>query len=147
MENLSVIIDFIQVISNAMGDALEIETSVVDKNLIRIAGTVSAKVPEVIDNGIIKTVIETGQYYFTYDTKNDPYCITCSMRTKCHETAFLHCPIFFKGEIVGALGIMCMDDTQRQKLLTKFKTIFSFVRHMCDRISLNSPNMKIIKKK
>jgi transcriptional regulator with PAS, ATPase and Fis domain len=136
MLNLSVINDFIQVVAQSVADALEIETSVVDLNLVRIAGTVKSKVPQVISGGIIKTVIETGQYHLTHNTKTDPHCITCISREKCRETAFVHCPILYKGEIVGVMGLMCMNDTQRQHLVSKSQVILTFVRHMCDIIAL-----------
>jgi transcriptional regulator with PAS, ATPase and Fis domain len=136
MLNLSVINDFIQVVAQSVADALEIETSVVDLNLVRIAGTVSSKVPQVISRGIIEMVIETGQYHLTHDTKTDPHCITCMSREKCRETAFVHCPILYRGQIVGVMGLMCMDDTQRQHLVSKSRVILNFVQHMCDIIAL-----------
>ncbi|MDR1903696.1 MAG: sigma 54-interacting transcriptional regulator [Treponema sp.] len=136
MVNLSVINDFIQVVAQAAADALEIETSVVDVNLVRIAGTVRGKVPQVISGGVIKTVLESGQYHLTHDTKSDPRCLTCSMVERCGETAFVHCPIFFKGRVIGVMGLMCMDDEQRQHLAAKSKAILSFVQHMGDIISL-----------
>ncbi|MDR2094286.1 MAG: sigma 54-interacting transcriptional regulator [Treponema sp.] len=134
--SLSVIHNFIQVAAQAASDALEIETSVVDLNLVRIAGTVSKKVPQVISNGAIKTVLETGQYYLTHDTKSDLHCLTCTMRERCGETAFVHCPIFYKGQVIGVMGLMCMDDEQRRHLTAKSRAILAFVQHIGDTISL-----------
>jgi transcriptional regulator with PAS, ATPase and Fis domain len=134
--NLSVINNFIQAAAQAASDALEIDTSVVDLNLVRIAGTVSKKVPQVINNGVIKTVLETGRYHLAHDTKSDLHCLTCAMRERCGETAFVHCPIFYKGRVIGVMGLMCMDNVQRQHLVTKSKAILTFVQHMSDTISL-----------
>jgi transcriptional regulator with PAS, ATPase and Fis domain len=136
MINLSVINDFIQAVSLIVADTLSIETSVVDRNLIRIAGTVRPQVPKVIVRGIITTVLETGQYCLVPDTKTDPQCSTCSMLKNCRETACVHCPIVYKGEIVGIMGLMCMDDEQRRRLVIKPKTILKFLQQMCDIISL-----------
>jgi transcriptional regulator with PAS, ATPase and Fis domain len=136
MVNLAAINNFIQVVAQAVAGALEIETSVVDLNLVRIAGTVSAKVPQVISGGVIKTVLETGRYHLSHDTKSDPHCLICTMRERCGETAFVHCPIFYKGRVIGAMGLMCMDDGQRQHLIAKSKAILAFIQHMGDIISL-----------
>lgn len=136
MQSLHVINDFIQVVAQAVADVLEIDTSVVDLNLVRIAGTVSAKIPHVINDGVIKKVLETRHYYMTHDTKSDEHCSTCSMRSTCSETAFVHCPIFSHGEIVGVMGLMCTNNVQREHLVAKSGVILDFVRQMCEIITL-----------
>lgn len=136
MQSLGVIKDFIQVVARAVADVLEIDTSVVDLNLVRIAGTVSVKIPHVINDGIIKKVLETRQFYMTHDTNSDKHCSTCSMRTVCCETAFVHCPIFFHGEIIGVMGLMCTNNVQREHLVAKSGAILNFLQRMCEIISL-----------
>ncbi|MBZ4645303.1 MAG: sigma-54 dependent transcriptional regulator, acetoin dehydrogenase operon transcriptional [Petroclostridium sp.] len=146
MSNLLEIKGFIQEIAEAIAEALEIDTSVVDHNLIRIAGTAQKQVTQVISSGVIKKVFETGQYYLTHHTKEDVHCNQCPQKHNCKEKAFMHCPIFFDDKVIGVMGLMCFNDTQREKLISKQDSLLSFIQNMCALITSKLKEYEMYKK-
>ncbi|MDK2799128.1 MAG: sigma-54 dependent transcriptional regulator, acetoin dehydrogenase operon transcriptional [Clostridiales bacterium] len=146
MSNLLEIKGFIQEVAEAIAHSLEIETSVVDHNLVRIAGTAQKQVSQVISSGVIKKIFETGQYYLTDHTEKDAHCSKCPQRHQCKEKAFMHCPIFFDNKVIGVMGLMCFNDTQREKLISKRDFLLSFIQNMCELISSKLKEHEMYKK-
>lgn len=144
MSNLLEIREFIQKIAEAIAHSLEIESQVVDCNLIRVAGTVEDEFPS--NGGVVKKIIETGQYYIVDHPVTDANCSECPRKEECKEKAFIHCPIFLDNEVIGVMGLICFNDVQRAKLIEKKDFLLSFIQSMCELISTKLKEHEIYKK-
>lgn len=133
MAHLSDIKDFIQTVTEAITDSLGIESTVVDSNLTRVAGTVEGI--KAVSNGIMQKAMETGQSYIILNPRESVLCAKCSGRNECTETAGIDCPIFLDGKVIGCMGLTCRDNAQRERLIAKRESLLSFVRGMCELIS------------
>lgn len=133
MSSLLEIQDFIHTVTKAIAQSLEIESTVVDLELRRIAGTVKGE--KAVSNGVIQKVIETGKYYIVEHPRQDAHCSQCSEKQKCKERAFINCPIFLDGKVIGVMGLMCYNDVQRERLVAKKESLLSFIQSMCELIS------------
>ncbi|HQE67466.1 MAG TPA: sigma 54-interacting transcriptional regulator, partial [Bacillota bacterium] len=133
MAHLSDIKDFIQTVTEAITDSLGIESTVVDSNLTRVAGTVEGI--KAVSNGIMQKAMETGQSYIILNPRESVLCAKCSGRNECTETAGIDCPIFLDGKVIGCMGLTCRDNAQRERLIAKRESLLSFIQGMCELIS------------
>jgi len=133
MAHLSEIKDFIQTVTEAITNSLDIESAVVDTNLTIIAGT--WKETKAVSNGIIQRAMETGQSIINMSPRENIICAECSRRNECTETAGLECPIFLDGKVIGCMGLICDNNAQRERLIAKKDSLLSFVEGMCELIS------------
>lgn len=133
MAHLSEIKDFIQTVTEAITNSLDIESAVVDTNLTRIAGTV--KGTKAFSNGIMQRAMETGQSIIVLNPRESILCANCSGRNECTETAGLDCPILLDGKVIGCMGLICSDNAQRKRLIAKRESLLSFIEGMCELIS------------
>mgnify|MGYP000958648600 CR=1 FL=1 len=133
MAHLSEIKDFIQTVTEAITNSLDIESAVVDTNLTIIAGT--WKETKAVSNGIIQRAMETGQSIINMSPRENIICAECSRRNECTETVGLECPIFLDGKVIGCMGLICDNNAQRERLIAKKDSLLSFVEGMCELIS------------
>lgn len=144
MAHLIEIKDFIQTVTEAITHSLEIESAVVDDKLTRIAGTV--KGVRAVPDGIMYKAIETGRWYIIENPREDEHCLTCSGKDECDETASLDCPIFLDGKVIGAMGLVCKDSAQKERLISKKQSLLSFIQGMCELISSRLKEREMLEK-
>lgn len=145
MQDLNEIQDFIQKVSETVAHSLEIECLVVGVDLRIIAGTLNSEF-SIANDGVIKRVIETGQWYIVEHPVKDASCSNCTEKQKCKEKAFIHCPIFFNNKVVGVMGLICFNDIQREKLIKKKYSFLPFIQNMCELICLKMNEHEMYKK-
>lgn len=134
MSELSQIKDFIQKVAVGITSALDIDTQVIDKTYRRIAGTTTKNVPP--HGGIVKRVLETGEPQFEMNPRHSATCLACANRELCTETGYVHCPITYKGQVVGVMGLICYRSEQSRKLIDKQTCLMDFMLSMCNLIEL-----------
>lgn len=124
---------FIQNYAMAISSILEADVTIIDKNLIRIAGTgeykdkLGEKIPK---DSFFGEIILKG---YKRDIKfflDKISCVKCENKEKCKELANIGEPIYLKGEIVGIIGIIAFNKNQKQCLLQKKESLKEFLKYM-----------------
>lgn len=124
---------FIQAYAQAISSILESDVTVVDNELIRVAGTGSYALE--IGNTIahakfFNRILETGESGIITNVERDPNCIGCEKRTFCKELADLAYPIFKNGAVVGVISIVAFEEKQRENLLKNRAKLEEFLKYM-----------------
>jgi transcriptional regulator with PAS, ATPase and Fis domain len=145
---LKTIQPFVQQIVEAMSTVLEVEITIVDKELERIAGTgkfkseIGSKIPE---SYILNKVIKTGQHHIIENPGENRLCKDCKYYHQCPETAVIDLPIALDNHIIGAMCLVSFNEIQRKKLLQKKHNLLLFIKHFSQLISSKVLEEKLIK--
>jgi len=116
-------------IIEAMNAVTNVDITVVDENLQRIASTVNeeygigAKAP--IYSAFHKCIM-TGEQYFLENPKDNPLCFECQNLENCRELVELCIPIRFENEIIGVIGMCAYDEKAKQNLLMNRESFMNF---------------------
>lgn len=135
--NLNDITNYIQGICENISSILEVDVTLVSKDLVRIAGTgiFKEKVGERIsDKTVYCTVLSEGNPY-VINKESEESCLNCCNRLKCKELADICTPVKFENKVVGVLGIAAFNEDQKNKILSKDKELIDFINSMSDLIS------------
>lgn len=124
---------FIQAYVQAIASILEADVTVVDQELIRVAGT--GNYLNDIGNAVshanfFETILQTGTSGIIRDVNNDPNCVGCEKRAQCQELANLAYPIFQKQTVVGIISIVAFEEKQRKNLLENKEKLEEFLKYM-----------------
>ncbi len=127
--------DTIQQVAEAITAALEIETEIVDARLEIIGGTgrYLSKIGSFEENGDISSgliygrLLALGNDYVCTDAQNDK-----EYQALEGELAEICCPIKLEGRVLGLIGLVAFDETQRRKIVEKTDTYIAFLSHMAD---------------
>ncbi len=121
-------------IAEAIEAVLEIDVTIMNKDLIRIAGTGRYRqgIGEKIER---KTAFEycllTGEAQIIIKGNGDhPICLECPRRSTCTEKAEICVPILFKKDSVGVIGIIAFESKQKEKIVTNKQIYLNFVQKM-----------------
>ena len=134
MTALMKIQSFIQAYVQAIASILETDVTVVDHELIRVAGTGSYadEIGSTVAHGrFFERILHSGQSGIITDVSQDETCIGCEKRSYCKELANLAYPIFKNGTVVGVISIIAFQEQTRRMLLEKRSTLEDFLRYMC----------------
>jgi len=145
---LKAIKTFVQQIIEALSTVLEVEITVVDKDLERIAGTgkFRSKIGNKIPNTyILNKVIQTGQHHIIEDPGRNKLCKGCPDSHRCPETAVIDLPIVLENNIIGAMALVSFDEVTRKKLLQKKNKLLLFIKHFSQLISSKVLEEKLTK--
>ena len=156
MNSLEYIKEDIQNIAEAILSVLNIDVTIVDENLTRIAGTgrYLGKIGERLDGySAFKKSLEE-QISIIID---DPYarniCKECDHRTFCKEYAEVCCPITLDGHSYGVIGLIAFTEGQKEIIRENRDGLLNFLGKMADLISnklkaqINTEELELEKKK
>ncbi|WP_248483500.1 GAF domain-containing protein [Tepidibacter aestuarii] len=118
---------------------LNVEVTLVDSNLVRIAGTgeFKQKIGTSIDrNSIYSHVLETGETYTMNEKYDSEKCAQCNQRHYCKEIADICCPIQINDTVIGVVGLVAFDEKQRDMMLLKKSELMLFISNIADLMSL-----------
>lgn len=135
--NLNEITNYIQSVCENISSILEVDVTLVSKDLVRLAGTgiFKDKIGEVIpEKTIYYNVLKDGKSY-VMNKELEEKCSLCCNRFDCKELADICTPVKFENNIVGILGIAAFDETQKNKILSKDKELIDFINSMSELIS------------
>ena len=132
------IVSNVQKISEAIASVIRVDVTVVDSNYNRIAGTgryrnsLSEKVSEKSAFGYALTqgesfIIENPGQHFT--------CLECDNANNCKEFAEVCCPIHVGNQTVGVIGLIALDEEQREAIINNKENLMNFLNRMADLIS------------
>ena len=137
------ITQYIQDICQNISNVLEVDVTVVSKDLFRIAGTgiFKDKIGDKIsEEAVYFNVLKTGNSY-VIDKEIEDSCKICSSRANCKELADICTPIKLGDENLGILGIAAFTEEQKTRILSKDKELTEFVSRMSDLISFKLDEM------
>lgn len=123
----------VQQVAEALATTLEANVSIVDSNMLRIAATghyrkmVGKYAPR---DSVFAKVLETEKTIVLDDPGLDSYCLDCPDREKCIETYQICTPITWNGEVVGVIGIIAFNQSQKDTILVKKEHYLDFLVKM-----------------
>lgn len=119
----------LQHIIEAMHAVTNVDITIVDEKLKRIASTVDkeyaigTKAP--IYSAFHKCIM-TGEQYFLENPKDNPICFECENIENCQELVELCIPIKFNNKIIGVIGMCAYDEKAKQNLLLNRESFMNF---------------------
>lgn len=134
---LNDITNYIQNVCQNISTVLDVDVTVVSKDLVRIAGTgiFEKKVGEKIsDKSVYSNVLNTGEPY-VINREIEHSCKDCIHSKDCKELADICTPIKLGEENLGILGIAAFTQEQKTKILSKDKDLREFISSMSNLIS------------
>ena len=133
MTTLMKIQPFIQAYVQAIASILETDVTIVDQDMIRIAGTGDHEKEigkMVTHDSFFHRVLTTGECGIIEDVKKEFTCATCARRNECKELANLAYPIFQNCVVVGVIAIIAFNEKQRESLLRDRNKLEEFLKYM-----------------
>ncbi|WMJ85007.1 sigma-54-dependent Fis family transcriptional regulator [Oscillospiraceae bacterium LTW-04] len=119
----------LQHIVDAMCAVANIDITIVDHNLSRMAGTGRLSLEHgspVPENSAFSHCLATGKQYYISDPDDNPVCRGCSKFGRCGELAELCIPIKLGGKTIGVLGICAFSEHARDNFVRNFKNYIQF---------------------
>lgn len=138
MNGLKDIKNDIQNIAEAMLSVLNIDVTIVDENLIRIAGTgiYLDKIGEKVNGySAFKKCLEEQILIYIDDSDENDICKECSNNGNCKEYAEVCCPITLDGYAYGVVGLIAFNEEQSSIITNNAKDLTNFLGKMADLIS------------
>lgn len=129
------VIKYAKVLSQVTG----INVEVVDNKLFRIAGTgifenkINRDMSE--EGYVYNHVIRTGERSIVYNPGKEAICLNCPTKSVCKETFEISTPIKFKDNIIGVIGMVGTDLSQKEKLENNLDVYLQFIDQIADFIS------------
>ena len=138
MNGLKDIKEDIQNIAEAMLSVLNIDVTIVDENLIRIAGTGTYlnKIGERVNGySAFKKCLEEQVLIYIDDSHKNEICKECSNSGDCKEYAEVCCPIILDGSAYGVVGLIAFNEEQSSIITDNANDLTNFLGKMADLIS------------
>ena len=115
--------NYIQSICENICTVLDVDVTVVSKDLIRIAGTgiFKDKINEKIsDNSAFSKVLKEHKPYII-NRDSEYNCSICVNKKNCKELVDICSPIMLGNDNLGILGIAAFTEEQKNKILYKYQ--------------------------
>ena len=129
--------NYIQNVCQNISTVLDVDVTVVSKDLVRIAGTgiFKNKIDEVIsDKSAYSNVLISGEPYII-NREIEHSCKNCIHQKECKELADICTPIKLDNHNIGILGIAAFTEEQKNKILSKDQELCEFISSMSNLIS------------
>ena len=128
----------VQQVADAITASIELETEIVDQDLMIVGGTgrYKKKIGTFEEEGNLKsdnvyaTCITQGKEYINFHSLNDEY-----YDAKEGELAEICCPIKTEDTVLGLIGLIALTESQRELLIKKSSELLSFLRIMSELIA------------
>lgn len=124
-----------QKIAEAIESVLNIDVTIMNHHMIRIAGTGKYKeecFKKIKPNTAFDVCLKTGKDCVVETSGQGEICEACDLLDTCSEKAEICVPIIYKSETIGVIGVIAFDDNQRDVLLNQRDTYMNFFRKMAD---------------
>ncbi|MGH4120562.1 sigma-54-dependent Fis family transcriptional regulator [Clostridium sp.] len=125
--------------ANIISQILQVEVEIVDDNLTRIAGTGIYKDKidvDISEEGYVyKKVLKSGKSQIIYEPGKDIICIPCPKRGLCDEKLEMSTPIKLTEKTIGVIGLICINNNQKEHLLASFDVYMTFLQQISEFIS------------
>lgn len=144
------LIDYkIQSQCESLSSILSIETTVVDENLLRIAGTgdfyhsINENSPE---NSLFAKVLKSGEAELNLYDKKNPICQTCSNSDTCKELKSMILPIKVEDDIIGVVSFASFNEVQDELIVKKKDEYLGMLKYFAESIEKEIVSIKMVNK-
>ena len=113
MTALMKIQSFIQAYVKAIASILDVDVTIVDNELVRVAGTgiYADEIGKTVTHAnFFHHILVSGESGSITDSMADLNCKGCEKRTTCRELANVAYPIFKEGAVVGIISIIAFSE-------------------------------------
>lgn len=121
-----------------LSQILKVDVEIVDLNLFRVAGTGRFKNRINMDASkesyVFREIIESGKSKVIDHPGEDSICKSCGKYKHCDETFEMCTPIIYGKKVIGAIGLVCFTESQREHILSNFETFKLFLDQISDLI-------------
>ena len=123
---------------NIISNLIKVDVGVVDKNMVRVTGTGLYKnIDGVFALGsVYKNTLETGETHIIKNPRIHTLCSECKDKQNCKEKLEIATPIYCHDEIIGALGLVCFNDEQKNKILADLDSYLNFTKQIAEFIGI-----------
>lgn len=138
--NLFSIQKSVQEVAEAISVVLNVDVTIIDENLNRVAATgrykelVNKKVPK---NCSFESIAKRGKPDFIDNPNISQKCIGCSSRGSCAEMATIGYPIISGEELLGVIGLIAFDVEQKLKMQENYDSLIVFLSKLGDLLAGN----------
>ncbi len=138
--------DSVQQIADAIALALNSNVTIVDENLVRVAGTgpyqkmVTKKAP---DKSVFARILQEQQTIVIRNPGEEPACDDCTFKENCLETYEICTPIIWQGRTLGVIGIFAYNQDQKKRLMEKENNYIVFLKNMANLIAGKVGELKL----
>jgi len=146
---LKLIDDKIQSLAESLSSILNVETTVVDEHLLRIAGTgdfyhrINESSPE---NSLFAKVLKTGKAELNLYDKKNPICQTCNNSDTCKELKSMILPIKVENDVIGVVSFVSFNAAQDQLMVEKKEEYLEILKHFAETIEKEIISIKMVNK-
>lgn len=128
----------LQDIAETIKAVVGIDITIMDKDLLRVAGT--GKFKNEIGmygpkNSVFEKCLKEGEPYFIENPRSCIECTICEAKGRCDEKAEVCFPIIIDDRVEGVIGMIIFDDDKKKIFLQKKDSYKDFDKRMGDLIS------------
>ena len=122
-----------QEVAEAIAAVLDVDVTIIDKNMYRVAATgrykeqIGERLPE---NCSFEMIAKRGKPEFIDSPNFSQKCIDCGAKGSCSELASLGYPIMDRGELLGVIGVLAFDLEQKQKIHRDYESLLIFLNRL-----------------
>ena len=80
-------------------------------------------------------VLLTGKSHVIEDPSTHPLCSECRIKENCHEKLEISAPILYKNKVIGVIGLVCLTEKIKNKVLRNINSHLRFTEHISEFIS------------
>lgn len=134
MDLLNKIKDDILKYAETISQVINIDVEIMNKELIRIAGTGRLKEKVGLDmtgeSHVYEHVLKTGNTEIILSPREEKICQTCPSRNTCTEVLEISTPIMFNSEPIGVIGLICFDEKKKDEFISKQDSYIKFLQQI-----------------
>lgn len=131
--------DYVFKLAEIIAEVLRVEVEIVDKDLIRIAGTGRYRNKDCIsivkESFVYRKVLSSGKKMVIENPGFHKLCNDCPKKNSCIEKFECCTPIAVDGEVIGVISLICFTECQKKIIIDKFKEYYDFLDRMSELIS------------
>lgn len=127
-----------QMICDAIASVIDIDVTIVDETLMRIAGTGRYQTTigeNVSDHSAFSYAIKTGSEFIIENPGDHLACKLCDCKNKCSEHAEVCCPIKWDDQTIGVIGLIAFEKHQRDHIIENQANLLQFLNRMAELIA------------
>ena len=137
-----------QGISDAISAVLDVDVTIADNNLIRVAATGKYKdtIGQRLPKGCSFERIALSKKPKFIKNPNSEECGECRSKGSCFEKATLGYPILDGNKLIGVIGLIAFESNQKQELFDKYDSLLDFLSNLSDLLVTSIKEKAYIKK-
>ncbi|MBZ2174612.1 sigma 54-interacting transcriptional regulator [Schnuerera sp. xch1] len=133
--NLFSIQESVQGVAEAISTVLNVDVTIVDKNLNRVAATgmykdlIGKRLPK---NCSFELICKKKEPEFIDMPNTSEKCSRCSLKGNCTEMATIGYPIMNNGDLLGVIGLIAFNMEQKRKIQQDYDSLIVFLNKLGD---------------